>query len=112
DQWEGWGHIPDNIQALLKYKNERYGIPTGTDARAIWFRKDIFQKAGLPEDWQPTSWDDILTAARTIKQAMPDVTPIQLNAGTAMGEATTLQGWYMVFLGTGNNVYDFDTNQY
>ncbi len=43
---------------------------------------------------------------------MPDVTPIQLNAGTAMGEATTLQGWYMALLGTGANVYNFDTGKY
>ncbi len=112
DQWEGWAHIPENVQALLSYQDQRYGIPAGTDARAIWYRKDLFQKAGLPENWQPKSWDEILDAARAIKKAMPDVTPIQLNAGTAMGEATTLQGWYMVVLGAGANVYDFDTNKY
>lgn len=112
DQWEGWGHMPDNVQALLRYQGQRYGIPAGTDARAIWYRKDLLQKAGLPDPWQPKSWNDILDAARAIKKAMPDVTPIQLNAGTAMGEATTLQGWYMAVLGAGANVYDFDTNQY
>ncbi len=112
DQWEGWAHMPENVQALLRYQDKIYGIPVGTDARAIWYRKDLFQKAGLPENWQPTSWNDILDAARKIKQAMPDVTPIQLNAGTAMGEATTLQGWYMALLGAGANVYDFDTSKY
>lgn len=112
DKWEGWSHMSENVQALLRYQNERYGIPVGTDARAIWYRKDLFQKAGLPENWQPKSWNEILDAARAIKKAMPDVTPIQLNAGTAMGEATTLQGWYMVVLGAGANVYDFDTSKY
>ncbi|MCZ7573860.1 MAG: extracellular solute-binding protein [Ardenticatenaceae bacterium] len=111
-KWEGWSHIPENVQALLSYQGKVYGIPIGTDARAIWYRKDIFKQAGLPDNWQPTSWDDLLSAARTIKQAMPDVTPIQLDAGTAMGEATTLQGWYMVVTGAGANVYDFDNNKY
>jgi multiple sugar transport system substrate-binding protein len=110
--WEGWSHIPKTIQQLLSYQDKVYGIPLGTDARAIWYRKDIFKDAGLPDNWQPTSWQDILDAAAKIKQAKPDVTPLQINAGTAMGEATTLQGWYMVFLGTGNDVYDFTSNKY
>jgi multiple sugar transport system substrate-binding protein len=112
DSWEGWSHISKNIQALLGYQGKLYGIPAGTDARAIWFRKDLFQKAGLPTDWQPTSWDDILSACQTITTKLTGVTCIQLNAGTAMGEATTLQGWYMVVLGAGANVYDFKTNKY
>ncbi|MCL4489835.1 MAG: extracellular solute-binding protein [Chloroflexi bacterium] len=112
DSWDGWSHIAKNIQALLSYQGKVYGIPAGTDARAIWFRKDLFQKAGLPTDWQPKSWDDILSACQTITSKLTGVTCIQLNAGTAMGEATTLQGWYMVVLGAGANVYDFKTNKY
>ena len=112
DKWEGWAHVAPNIKNLLSYQGKTYGLALGTDARAIWYRTDVFQKAGLPAKWQPTSWEDILTAARTIKKALPDVTPIQLDAGTAMGEATTLQGWYMVVLGAGANVYDFQTNKY
>lgn len=110
--WEGWSHIPKTVQQLLTYKDQLYGIPLGTDARAIWYRKDIFKEAGLPDNWQPKSWNDVLDAARKIKAAKPNTFPLQINAGTAMGEATTLQGWYMVFLGTGSNVYDFKTNKY
>lgn len=110
--WEGWSHIPVAVQQLLTYQGQIYGIPVGTDARVIWYRKDVFKEAGLPDNWQPKSWDDLLAAARTIKNALPDVIPLQLNAGTAMGEATTLQGWYMAFLGTGNNVFDFQTNKF
>jgi len=110
--WEGWSHIPVSVQQLLTYKDQLYGIAAGTDARVIWYRKDIFKEVGLPENWQPTSWEELLDAARTIKAAKPDVTPLQINAGTAMGEATTLQGWYMVMLGTGTNIFDFKTNKY
>ncbi len=57
--------------------------------------------------WQPASWEDILAAGRTLKEAGVE-TPIQINAGTAMGEATTMQGWDMVLLGAGQHMYDFD----
>jgi multiple sugar transport system substrate-binding protein len=82
--WDGWSVIPANVQNLMQYQGALYGIPSGTDARVIWFRKDLFQQAGLPADWQPQSWQDILAAAAQIKSKLPDVTPIQLNAGTAM----------------------------
>ncbi len=110
--WEGWSHISTAIQQLLSYNSQIYGIPVGTDARAIWYRKDVFKAAGLPENWQPTSWNDILDAARKIKAAKPNTYPLQINAGTSMGEATTLQGWYMVMLGAGTNIYDFKNNKY
>jgi multiple sugar transport system substrate-binding protein len=110
--WEGWAHISSGLQQLLSYQGQIYGIPTGTDARVIWYRKDLLKQAGLPDNWQPKSWDDLLAAARQIKKALPGVIPLQLDAGTAMGEATTMQGWYMVFLGTGNNVYDYQTNKF
>ncbi len=112
NSWEGWSHIPQPVQELLIYKGKRYGVPVGTDARVIWYRKDIMKAAGLPDNWQPKSWDELLDAARAIKKAKPDTFPLQINAGTAMGEATTLQGWYMVLLGTGTNVYNFDTGKY
>jgi len=112
NQWEGWAHIPDRVQALLMYQGKRYGIPTGTDVRVIWYRKDLFQKAGLPANWQPTSWEDIFAAARQIKKALPDVIPMQVNAGTAMGEATSMQGFYPVLLSAGSFIYDWDKNKW
>lgn len=112
DAWEGWAHIPPSIRALFEYQGRLYGIPGGTDVRVIFYRKDLFQQAGLPADWQPRTWADILAAARQIRQRLPDVTPLQLNAGTAMGEATTLQGWFMVLLGAGSHVYDFQQQKW
>ena len=63
-----------------------YGIPDGTDTRGLWFNKEIFAKAGLPADWQPKTWDDVLSAARTIKAAVPGVIPLNIYAGKAVGE--------------------------
>ena len=111
--WEGWSQMPESIKTILQYNGKTYGIPRGTDARVIWYNKDIIEKAGYPRDtFQPTSWAELLDAARKIKETSPDVTPFQLNAGTAMGEASTLQGYTMAILGAGEHVYDFEQNKW
>ncbi|MGH3727554.1 MAG: extracellular solute-binding protein [Micromonosporaceae bacterium] len=104
DGWDGWKEIPDAVQLNGSYEGKRYGVPAGTDGRVIYFNKSLFKKAGLPEDWQPTSWAEILDAAKTVKSKVKGVTPIQLNAGTAMGEATTMQGFLPLLAGTGAEI--------
>ena len=67
----------------------------------------LLKDAGIdPETFQPKSWAELLDAARAIKKANPDSYPLQLNAGVNMGEATTMQGYYMAILGTGESVVD------
>ena len=77
-----------------------YGVPDGTDTRGLWYNKQIFAKAGLPADWQPKTWDDVLTAARTIKQKVPGVIPLNVYSGTGVGEAAAMQGFEMLLYGT------------
>jgi multiple sugar transport system substrate-binding protein len=105
NDWDGWAEIPEAVAGSLEVDGERYGIPSGTDGRVLFFRKDLFAQAGLPEDWQPTSWEEILQAAETIKSELPEVTPMQLNAGVSMEEATTLQGFVPILLGAGGDLY-------
>lgn len=104
DSWDGWGQIPDAVEALGRFENKRYGVPLGTDGRVLFFNKKLFAQAGLPADWQPKSWDDIVSAGQKLK-ALPGVTPIQLNAGTVMTEATTMQGVLPLLAGTGKTIY-------
>ena len=104
DAWDGWPQIPDAVQKLDEFDGKRYGIPVGTDGRVIFFNKKLFQQVGLPADWQPKSWDDITAAAVSLKQ-LPGVTPIQLNAGTAMTEATAMQGVLPLLVGAGTEIY-------
>lgn len=108
EEWDGWEQIPDAVQNALSFEDERYGIPQGADGRVLYYNKDLFAQAGLDEDWQPTSWDDVLDAARALKE-IDGVIPIQLNAGTAMGEATTMQGVLPMLVGTGAQVWEDGT---
>lgn len=106
--WEGWSVTPEGLKNILAFGGEVFGLARGTDARVIWYRADLLEQAGLPADWQPTSWEELLDAARTVKENLDGVTPIQLNAGTTMTEATTMQGYLMALLAAGHHIYDFE----
>ena len=107
DDWDGWSHISSGIQSIMSYNGKVYGIPNGTDVRMIFTRKDMLTKAGIDADtFQPKSWSELLDAARAVKKAYPDSFPLQLDAGVSMGEATTMQGYYMAILGTGEKLRD------
>lgn len=112
DEWDGWEQIPESVQANMMFDGERYGVPSGTDGRVIYFNKEMFAEAGLPEDWQPATVDEVLEAARTIKESLPDVTPLQLNAGVAMGEATTMQGVLPLLAAAGSPIYDEESQMW
>ena len=103
-QWDGWSQIPKAVQANTSFGGKAYGIPTGTDGRVLYFNKRLFAQAGLPANWAPKSWADILAAGRALKK-LPSVTPLQINAGTAMGEATSMQGVLPLLAGTGAEIY-------
>jgi multiple sugar transport system substrate-binding protein len=105
DAWDGWSEIPTSVQGLDTYNGQRYGIPIGTDGRVLFYNKKLFTQAGLPANWQPTSWADIISAAQALKK-LPGVTPIQLDGGTAMGETTTMNGFLPTLAGAGSLVYD------
>lgn len=102
--WDGWAQIPKAIQANASFEGKLYGIPAGGDGRVIYFNKKLFAQAGLPATWQPTSWAEVIAAAEKLK-AVPGIDPIQVNAGTAMGEATTMQGVLPLLVGAGQEIY-------
>ncbi|MDQ6716658.1 MAG: extracellular solute-binding protein, partial [Actinomycetota bacterium] len=107
DSWDGWAQIPKSVQANAAFKDQLYGIPGGTDGRVLYYNKKLFAQAGLPADWQPASWQEILDAGAKLK-AVSGVIPLQIDAGTAMGEATTMQGALPLLVGTGAEIYQND----
>ncbi|WP_192583623.1 extracellular solute-binding protein [Streptomyces albicerus] len=112
DKWEDWDQFIDTAKSAAKAQDGKtYGVPDGTDTRGLWFDKGIFKKAGLPADWQPTNWDEILEAARTIKEKVPGVIPLNVYTGKPVGEAAAMQGFEMLLYGTAtggneNPLYD------
>ncbi|MGC9544258.1 extracellular solute-binding protein [Streptomyces sp. UG1] len=117
-QWKDWDHFIDTAKTAAKGEDGKtYGVPDGTDTRGLWFSKDIFAKAGLPADWQPKTWEEILDAARTIKQKVPDVIPLNVYTGKPVGEAATMQTFEMLLYGTTDDgttdpLYDKSTKKW
>lgn len=87
-----WKQFPDNIKKEGVVKGKTYAVSTGENDSQLYYNKDMFKKAGLPVPWTPHSWDEILTAARTIKDKAPGIIPIWLIAGTNSGDNAVLQG--------------------
>ncbi|MFF1477339.1 ABC transporter substrate-binding protein [Streptomyces sp. NPDC058301] len=107
-KWDAWSRFVPTAKAAARAEDgSTYGVPDGTDTRGLWFNKQLFAKAGLPVDWQPRTWADVLEAARTIKKKVPGVIPISVLTGKALGEAAVMQGFEMLLYGTGDNpLYD------
>ncbi|WP_432504628.1 extracellular solute-binding protein [Kineococcus arenarius] len=112
-EWEDWSQFDETAkQAGLGDDGKTYGVSMGTDTRGIYFNEQIFEQAGLPTDWQPTTWDDVLAAARAVKERVPGVIPLNVYAGRAAGEATSMQGFEMLLYGTGDELYDAETQKW
>lgn len=110
--WSGWAQIPKSVQAITEFNGQQYGIPGGTDGRVLYYNKQLFQKAGLPTTWQPTSWADIISTAQQLKAKDPGIEALQIDAGANMGEATTLQGFLPFLAGAGQLIYDQSTSKW
>ncbi|KAB8166316.1 extracellular solute-binding protein [Streptomyces sp. 3MP-14] len=114
--WPDWAQFDDTArQATRAADGHTYGVLTGTDVRAVFYDKRLFAEAGLPTDWQPRDWDDIIEAGRAIEHATADadgtadeVIPINVYATKSLGETTAMQGLLMLLYGTDDGFYDPD----
>ncbi|MEU6714844.1 extracellular solute-binding protein [Nonomuraea sp. NPDC046802] len=108
-KWPDWSaQFPDSVKQAAKGGDGKiYGVPISTDTRGLWYHKDVFAQAGLPVPWEPKTWNDVLTAARTIKQKVSGVVPFSMYSAKIHGEASTMQGFEMLLYGTpGGTLYD------
>ncbi|MEV5351860.1 extracellular solute-binding protein [Streptomyces sp. NPDC052693] len=106
-KWPDWNRFIDTAKAAARGEDGKtYGVPDGTDTRGLWFDKDVFAKAGLPADWQPKTWDDVLAAARAVKKKVPGVIPLNVYTGKPVGEAATMQTFEMLLYGTNDSSTD------
>ena len=112
-KWTDWSQFDETAkQAGLGDDGKTYGVSMGTDTRALYYNKTLFAQAGLPTEWQPKTWDDVLSAARTIKAKLPEVTPFNIYAGKSTGEGTSMQGFEMLLYGTDSTLYDTSSQKW
>ncbi len=97
-----WNDFPKNIQDESRINGKVYAVNSGENDSGIYYNKEMLTKAGIQLPWKPKNWDEILDAARKVKQANPNVVPLWAAAGTSAGPTGILQG-------SGNLIYGSST---
>jgi len=49
--------------------SEMFGVPMGLQGMLFYYNKALFRRAGLPTDFQPTTWDEVKQAGEKLKAA-------------------------------------------
>jgi multiple sugar transport system substrate-binding protein len=109
-KWADWKLYPDAVKQGVTYKGKVYGIPYGLDTRFLYYRKDVFQKAGLDPNWQPKNIQDILDSAKQVQSKAPDVIPYALYAGKAGDTGTANHGFVPILWAYGGDLQDKSGN--
>jgi multiple sugar transport system substrate-binding protein len=113
DAWDDWEQFPDNArEAGAGDDGKIYGVPMGTDTRAIWYNKQLLADAGLTVPWEPTSWQDILDAAEAVKEKNPETIPFNIYSGKGQSEGASMQGFQMLLSGTEDTLYNSDEKKW
>ncbi len=53
-------------QSVVNYNGRTYGFPTNCGAFAVWFNKDLFDKAGVPYPKGSWTWDQFIPVAQKL----------------------------------------------
>jgi multiple sugar transport system substrate-binding protein len=106
ESWDGWAEYPENIRAAMTYQESIWALPFAIDTHFIYYRRDLFEQAGLPREWQPATTDDVLAAARALKDLGDDIIPYGLYAGANGGNSTAVRGFLPQLHANGGTLTD------
>ena len=107
-----WKNQYSVFHSMTEYNGVPYGMMIETDVQQLYYDMALFKKAGLPTNWQPKTWADIITAAKAIKAHDPGVTPLWIYTGTPMGEASSFRGFEVLLGGTNDWLYNSATKKW
>jgi len=89
--------LPGLVDRLV-YQDKHVALPWAVDIRLPWYRKDLFQKAGVKE---PTSWSEFAAAAKATTSGQ--------QYGIVIPSAATVLGSHNLFMFMFNNGGGFFT---
>ena len=112
--WEDWapqefldGFVPGAL-AAGKYQGRTYGVPYGATTRALYYRRDLFDEAGLAP---PTTWDELVATGQVFQEAYPDMAAISIQGHNGDGDINA--SWVHSFLAGNGGAFttpDDETN--
>jgi ABC-type glycerol-3-phosphate transport system substrate-binding protein len=103
-KWESDGTFSDMPEWAYKkwdYNGKKVGITWQFDQRAIFYRKDLFQQAGIPV---PKTWDDLIAAAKKLHD--PSKNMVGIAVPGKQGSFDTDQFYMTLVLQAGGGIAD------
>jgi multiple sugar transport system substrate-binding protein len=64
----------------VTWEGRLYGLPKYTDTIGLFYNKDLFRKAGLDPEDPPSTWDELLEAARKLNDPASGIYGITFSA--------------------------------
>ncbi|MFN8556827.1 MAG: extracellular solute-binding protein [Dehalococcoidia bacterium] len=104
--WPDWQYYPPWVRSSVTYRGRVWGIPYGLDTRFLYYRRDVFARAGLPASWQPKDVWDILATAGAVRARVADTLPYALYAGQAGDSGTATHGFLPLLWAFGGDLQD------
>jgi len=102
-----WKNFPAVVQSEGTFSGTTYAVDQGENVSAMLYNVKMFKKAGIALPWKPKTMADVLTAAKKIKAAIPNVAPLWLEGSTGSGAGGALQGVNNLIVGTTTpTIYD------
>jgi ABC-type glycerol-3-phosphate transport system substrate-binding protein len=87
-----------------------WGVPDWALHQEVWYRKDLFAKAGLKP---PQSWSELLAAAKALNQEAKDGKPAVYGFAVPMSSALVApQTYFQIFYSAGGTIFDPKTGNY
>lgn len=93
-----WNETFASSKEASSYKGKQYAMPTVYYSWGMFYRKDLFEKAGIAAE--PKTWAELLDASKKLKAA--GITPFTVGGR----DAWTLAGWFD-YLDLRINGYEF-----
>lgn len=98
--WPDWAQFPKTVQYSGAPGPHIWQMNSGINNYGIYYDINQFAEAGLPANWAPRNWNDLLIAARAIKSKVKNVTPFWLYAGNQLPDQTARQNFLDLLGGT------------
>jgi multiple sugar transport system substrate-binding protein len=94
---------PEPFLSSAKYPTGVYGLPIRCHIQLLWYRKDLFDKAGLQP---PKTWDEMVAAGKKVQEQNPGIAGVTIPFGKQDGQ--NLMVWYNFLWGAGGDLFDKD----
>ncbi len=95
---------PPAFARSAQFEGETLGFPLRAHAQLMFYRTDIFEQVGAEP---PTTWDNVIEAARLIREAGLDIEPLALYYNND-GNRQNLFIWLNFLWAVGGDVFDED----